>query len=194
MNFEAARKFILNKLKKELDQDLFYHSYSHTLDVFASTQEIAEQEGIDGEEFTLLKTAALYHDSGFLTTYQEHEKVGCELVRQVLPNFDYTSDQIERICGMIMATKVPQNPQNHLEKIICDADLYYLGRDDFFPVGRNLFREFLHHGVVQSEESWNELQIKFLSNHHYFTETAQRLRAPRKAEHLAQIQRMSRVQ
>lgn len=190
MDFLAARKFILSKLKSELQTELFYHSYAHTLDVYDSAVEIAEMEGISGNELILIKTAALYHDSGFLKTYQEHEKAGCELVKQVLPDFDYSPQEIEVICGMIMATKVPQKPQNHLEKVICDADLYYLGREDFFPVGRNLFREFMHYGVVHTEEDWNRIQIGFLSNHCYFTETAKRLRAPRKAEHLAQIQRL----
>ncbi|MEM9985177.1 MAG: phosphohydrolase, partial [Bacteroidota bacterium] len=80
---------------------------------------------------------------------------------------------------------------NHLEQIICDADLYYLGRDDFFPVGQNLLKEFMQYGILADESDWNNIQVKFLSNHQYFTQTAKTNRAPRKAEHLAQILRMA---
>ncbi len=190
MDFEAAREFILHELRQHLPADLPYHSYAHTLDVYASSQEIALQEGVMGEDLTLLKTAALYHDTGFMRTYQAHEHAGCDIAREHLPHFGYQPAQIERICGMIMATRVPQRPNNLLEEIICDADLYYLGRDDFFPIGRNLYREFKQQGIISNENDWNQLQVRFLSQHHYFTDTARRLRASRKADHLAQIQQL----
>jgi uncharacterized protein len=84
---------------------------------------------------TLLKTACLFHDIGFTISGQDHEERGCEIAEEVLPDLNYDSDQINRIKGMIMATKIPQTPNNKLEQIICDADLDYLGRDDFFSIG-----------------------------------------------------------
>ena len=35
------------------------------------------------------------------------------------------------------ATKIPQTPLTKLEEIICDADLDYLGREDFFEISRS---------------------------------------------------------
>lgn len=190
MNLQAAKDFILHWLRRDLPGSLTYHSLAHTLDVYESAQEIAAQEGVNSQDQALLSTAALYHDAGFLHTYQQHEAAGCAIVRRYLPTFGYNPDQVARICGMIMATQVPQQPQNHLEAIICDADLYYLGRDDFFPVGRRLYREFLQQRVVTNEEDWNRLQVRFLEAHQYFTSTATRLRADRKVAHLQQLRRI----
>ncbi len=187
MQFKKAKKFILDKLKKELPKHLTYHSVGHIKDVYTSAESLAELENVDGEDLTLLLTACLFHDSGFLVNQKDHEFNGCQIARQYLPEFEYTPDQIEKICGMIMATQIPQTPKNKLEEIICDADLDYLGRDDFFSIGNKLFDELCMYGIISTESEWNKLQVRFLSKHHYYTKSAIRLRKAKKAEHLKLI-------
>jgi hypothetical protein len=89
--------------------------------------------------------------------------------------------------GMIMATKIPQSPTNPLEEIICDADVDYLGRDDFERISNSLKDEFLVYGVIKSEADWNPLQIRFFEMHAYFTETCKTNRAANKKLHLDQL-------
>ncbi|MCB9046099.1 MAG: HD domain-containing protein [Chitinophagales bacterium] len=184
MKFGEAKKFILGRLKKELPNHLSYHSVEHVRDVFNACKLLAEKEGVKGDDLKLLLTAALFHDSGFLKGPKDHEKKSCQIARKHLPEYDYTPEQIKKICGMIMATKVPQQPQNHLEEIICDADLDYLGRDDFFIIGDKLFAELSMYGILNTEDEWNRLQVGFLEAHHFFTKTAIRLRQKRKDKHL----------
>ena len=86
-----------------------------------------------------------------------------------------------------MATKIPQSPKNKLEAIICDADLDYLGRDDFYDIGNTLFEELKAYNILQTEEAWNKLQVKFLENHSFFTNTNRRRRAPRKGKYLREL-------
>ena len=86
-----------------------------------------------------------------------------------------------------MATKIPQMPQTHLQQIICDADLDYLGRPDFFDTGNNLRKEFMYYKVVTSDEDWMKLQLNFLSHHRYHTRTSQKLREPAKQRYLARL-------
>ena len=187
MQFEAVRKFIVKKLKTELPTHLFYHSVGHINDVYSAAETLAEGENVTGVNLKLLLTAVLFHDSGFTVQQKDHEEISCQLAHKYLPDFGYTAPQIEVICGMIMATKVPQRPQNHLEMIICDADLDYLGRDDFYVIGNKLYTELNLYGMIQGEYDWNNLQIRFLENHHYFTETAKKLRQHGKDKHLQAI-------
>ncbi len=189
MDQRAAKAFILAKLKDELPEKRTYHCLEHTLDVYASAIDIGEQEGVSGEDMVLLSTAALYHDAGFLLQDLEHEEASCRLVREHLPQWGYSSGQIERICAMIMATRIPQTPHDKLSRILCDADLDYLGRDDFFEIGNTLYAELRSYGVLSTEREWNELQDKFLSHHHYHTSTNKNLREARKQEHLAEVRR-----
>ena len=190
MNSKAARTYALDKLKHGLSPTLTYHGLPHTLDVHAAVLAYAQTESVEGEELELLVTAALFHDIGFLHVYRGHEARGCEVAREALPGFDYSEAQIDRICGMIMATRLPQSPNNRLEEILCDCDLDYLGREDFYSIGARLFEEFKTYGIVRTEEEWNRLQVGFLKAHRYFTETANQLRQPRKLQHLHEVEQI----
>ena len=187
MQFEKTKKYIFGKLKKDLAKHLSYHSVNHIKDVYTAAENLALHEGVKGDDLTLLLTAVLFHDSGFLMQQKGHESISCDIVRESLPQFEYTPEEIERICGMIMATSIPQTPHNLLEKIICDADLDYLGRDDFFTIGNNLYAELQVYGMINSEDEWNTMQVGFLKKHHYFTETAIRLRKAKKDENLNKV-------
>lgn len=187
MDHKAAREFILRRLKEGLPVDRTYHSLEHTLDVYASAISIGEKEKLNDSEMELLKIAALYHDAGFVIENQNHEINGCKMARNDLPQFGYLDQQIDHICEMIMSTKVPQTPKDKLGRILCDADLDYLGRQDFEQIGNCLFQEFLMDGVVADRIEWDELQVKFISQHEFYTETNRLERSAKKAENLKEV-------
>lgn len=188
MQYKSAEKFITELLQSKLSPLLFYHDYFHTMDVLKACIAIANEEHItDENELTLLKTAALFHDCGFVNAYHQHEEEGCRIAREQLPSFGYTNEQIEKICMLIMATKTPQDPKTLLEKILCDADLSYLGTNEFERQGKKLYKEWKERGKLQTEKEWNELQIKFLQSHHYWTASAVLRLKKKKEEHLKKL-------
>lgn len=184
MNFEGAKTYILKRMEAELPDYLHYHSIFHVLDVYQSAEKLAESEKISPAETLLLLTAVLFHDSGFIIGGKNHEELSCEIARNDLPGFGYSGSDIERVCQLIMATRIPQNPKNHIEEIICDADLDYLGRDDFWKIGELLFEEYERLGIVATKQEWNQMQIRFLGAHQYFTQSARSNRNAKKLEHL----------
>lgn len=184
-----AEKHIIGLLKRELDKNLHYHDVRHTLDVFRAVERIANTEGIKGEDLFLLKTAALYHDAGFIRQYQNNEPIGAEMAREALPNFGYTPSQIEVIAGLIYATAIPHNPQTHLQEIICDADLDYLGREDFNTIADTLRRELMERGYIKSYMAWDQMQVDFLNQHRFFTSSSINLRRKGKLKHLEEIEK-----
>ena len=187
MQFQKAKSYINGRLRKELPKHLSYHSVAHVKDVYNAAERLAKAEGVKGEDLKLLLTAVMFHDCGFMVQSKEHESIGCDIARESLPRFDYTETQIARICGMIMATRIPQTPHNLLEEIIADADLDYLGRDDFWDIGNKLFAELQMYGIIRTEDEWNRLQIKFLEQHHYFTATAIDTRRKKKDDYVAML-------
>ncbi len=186
-SFNKIKLHVIDKLKKGLKPDLGYHNIAHTLDVLEQAEIIGLEENLSLEDMLLLKVGVLYHDTGFIFTYKGHEEKSCEIAQQDLPGFGFSDEQITRVCGMIRATNISQEPTNKLEEIICDADLDYMGRADFFSIGERLYREFLLQKVVTDEKDWNELQIKFLEKHHYFTYTSKLRREASKQQHLKEI-------
>ena len=148
----------------------------------------AKEEGItNADDITILQTAALFHDCGFVNVYKNHEEEGCRIAKEVLPDFDYTHEQIETICSIIMKTKFGSHPETLLEKIICDADLDYLGSDEYGIIADRLFKELTELKKIQNEHEWNRLQVQFLQSHRYWTKSAQEKRNKKKMEHLLRL-------
>ncbi len=190
MDFEGVKAIVLKKLNEELSVNLYYHCPEHTIDVLESVERFAQMEGVNGHDLILLKTGALFHDLGFIETYDGHEKVSIKLANQILPDFGYSLEDIKKIEGIILSTELPQNPNTHLEKIMADADLDYIGRDDLFLIGQRLQYEWKLIGKISTLRDWHIKQLAFLRNHVFFTQSARKLRDEKKAENIRELERL----
>jgi len=190
LRYSELQEYVLDMLERELPTNLFYHNIKHTIDVVTGVELIGWAEKVNEDEMLLLKTAALLHDSGHIHSYKNHEEESVRLAEELLPSFGYNDLQINQICKLIMATQLPPNPQDLLEEIICDSDLDYLGRKDYIPISQSLYEEFAHRSFISSEEEWNKLQIEFITNHQYFTKTAQRIREVNKQKQIERIKQL----
>jgi class 3 adenylate cyclase/ligand-binding sensor domain-containing protein len=183
-----VEEFVLSKLEDGLPDNLYYHNVKHTIDVVTQVELIGRAEGVNDQEMLILKTAALFHDMGHLVNYDTHEEESVKLAKKILPEYKYTSTQVRQICELITVTQMPPRPKNLLEEIMCDADLDYLGRTDFVPVSINLYKELAERNKIDSILEWNQMQLRFIKNHQYFTQTAQKLREVNKKNQLQKIQ------
>jgi uncharacterized membrane-anchored protein YitT (DUF2179 family) len=113
--------------------------------------------------------------------------LGCNIAKKYLPDFDYSAEQIEAICQMIMATKLPQSPTNKLSQLLCDADLYYLGTGEYKTYADKLYKEFKRNGDVANVTEWTVRQTEFLTAHHFFSQTAINEVEAKKQENLAEL-------
>lgn len=190
MEFDKAKKFVIGKLEEGLEKNLYYHCVEHTISVLNAVTRMAKIEHIEGDDFILLRTAALYHDSGFLKKYIGHEVESVKFAKQTLPDFGYSDEDIEQIAVMIMATQIPQRPKNLLSEILCDADLDYLGTSSFTKIASDFFRELVAYGFIESEKEFNYLQVSFLESHAYYRKNTIYTRQPKKQKHLEKIRKI----
>jgi adenylate cyclase len=181
--FHQIEKFLLSNLPDHLT----YHNLEHIRDVVEKVQLHGLNEKLDDHQLYLLKTAAWLHDIGYIWDESNHEQRGIKFALSFLPTWGFSTSDIDSICGMILATKIPQSPKNLMEQVICDADLDYLGRDDYFQISRRLFTE-INHSKSLSEEEWKGIQIKFFENHQYFTDSANSIRNKVKSENFLSIE------
>lgn len=188
IQFTDMQEMILDKLERELPGYVFYHNVKHTVDVVTEVELIGWAEGCTDEEILLLKTAALFHDTGITISFDNHEFLGAEYAKKILPGYNYSPEQIDKICSLILATKLPPKPETLLEEIICDSDLDYLGRSDFIPVSNALFEELKAQNKMKDLNEWNKMQVKFISGHQYFTNTARSLREVNKQLQIERIE------
>lgn len=181
----------VSEFAKENIKNLPYHNIAHTENVVRAVREIGPKEGISEKEINLLEIAAWFHDTGYTsaTTCENHEQYSVKICEKFLFEKLQTED-IKTITDCIMATQLPQTPRNLLEQIICDSDLSHLGQEDFYTFSEALRKEkseMLESGKI-SKSQWLIMNIRFLSDHRYFTNTARELYDPAKKKYLNNIQ------
>ena len=187
VDFTGAKSYVLAELEARLPSNLSYHGLWHTKSVFDASVAFCEFYNLEGDDKVILETAALYHDSGFLNVYRNHEEAGCEITLKVLPNFGYSEELIVQINELIMATKLPQSPKRFLSELICDADLDYIGGDDYERIADLLFQEFREYHIVATELQWFEMQAGFLEHHTFFSDFSRTHRNPGKLKNLEKV-------
>ena len=170
VDFIGAKNYVISELDSRLPDNLTYHGLWHTKSVFNAAVEFCKHYDLKGEDKLILETAALYHDCGFLKVYRNHEEAGCEIALEVLPKFNYDLELITQINELIMATKLPQSPKRFLAELICDADLDYIGGNDYERIAYLLYEEFKEYHIVSTELQWFEMQAGFLEHHTFFSD------------------------
>lgn len=203
IHFQRAWAYALLRLQNELLPELTYHSYRHTLyEVVASVERLARQEGVTACERQFLITAACFHDLGFTqvreVTPEEydkrfiHEENGAIFASQALPEFGFNPEQIALVQRLVLATRFPSNPQDHLESIICDADLSSVGlpTPDFLRSSLTLRTELAAFGMKFSDHNWWQRQVNFLQDHRFYTISAQRSLGSQKNRNLEELLRL----
>ena len=186
-NKEPMQQFVIDMLKKDLPVNYCYHNCDHTLYVQKKTIQIGRYEHCNEREIELLAAAALWHDTGYIKKYEGHEEESCLLAGRYLPGYGFSTNDINSIRGMIMATKNPQSPKNRLEEIIADADLAYLGTSHAAETAARFFKELQSLDPSLSEADWNRQQLSFLESHHYFTPYYKENKELVKQAYLAQL-------
>lgn len=176
MDYSKVRVYVETQLKN-LSDKLKYHSAWHTFnDVLPAVERYAKKYDLSNEENILLKTAAIFHDAGYLKKYNDNEPIAASLAVTELPKYNYSSAQVMVVKQLILVTAMPQDPKTLLEEIICDSDLDSLGRDDFFELSMNLLTELRNFGYKITKQEWLCKQHEFLNKHTYFTDSAKILR------------------
>jgi HD superfamily phosphodiesterase len=192
-DYEAFKLEISELLKAKLNPKLTYHGFHHVENVMQAAMMLADHIHLSNEDLLLLKTAVMLHDSGFTVTYVNHEAESVLIGRKMLPAYGYTEADIDIIAGMIMATKIPQMPNNLLEYIIADADLEYLGTDQFDEISESLFVEMMAFNFIKDRDQWNQIQVNFLTKHSYFTDFCRKYREPVKQENLNKVKALIKI-
>jgi len=185
--FSELHRKVIHELREKLPSYLVYHDADHTNYVLSRAIYLAGKEGVKGYDLFLLKLASLYHDTGFMFSRDHHEQRSCDFAVEELRKAGLPSKDIGRVCGMIIATTIPQNPQNLPEKIMADADLEYLSTNRFVEQSERLFAELKHINPGLTRPEWYRLEIAFMEKHSYHTDYFRRVREPVKKRNIDKV-------
>lgn len=180
-----AEEYINGLFKKHLSQRYLFHNHKHTFDVVKATDELAEKNGISGEDKELLILAAWFHDAGLVDNYEEHEKASVRRAEEFLKQHNYSAEKIEKVKSLILSTSTDNAPENLQEEILHDADIVHIGKKGFFRKGELLRVEtenFLNKSYTELE--WQKNQYDFLINNDFITQPAKESYEKRRAKNI----------
>lgn len=187
----ADTKIIVTDIFEQKVNPLFvFHNLEHTRQVADAAEAIANFYQFNEDDKFILLVAAWFHDTGFSAGRIEgHELESIKIAENFLQTHNIENDIIQRVSSCVKATKMPQRPQNGLEKIICDADLFHLGTIQFNR-RTDLLRTELqaYYNREISYEEWQLGNIEFLISHNYFTGYCQQKLEPVKQIWLNRLQ------
>lgn len=171
--FIGIKNYVSSLLKDKLPVEVVYHNFDHTSKVVEAVNEIGIGEKLNEEELEIVLTAAWFHDLGFVSGPKNHEEESKKIAKKYLDGVDYSDEKTDKVLSCIDATKMPQNPQNKLEMVISDADLFHLGSEDFNSKSNLLRSEWeLLCNESFDEIEWLQKNEKFISEHKFYTDYA----------------------
>jgi predicted metal-dependent HD superfamily phosphohydrolase len=107
---------------------------------------------------------------------------------RILSLIGYKPDEIEKIQKMILSTDLENEPESHVEKILCDADLDHFGTEDFFKLDGRLREELREKGMdVNDDVKWYKGTLELLKKHQYYTESQKKLRGKGKQKNIKRL-------
>jgi uncharacterized protein len=166
-----AAEYVAEYLNKELPENFCYHDLNHTTSVVNAADFLCRSMGIAENEKNILLVAAWFHDTGFTKQSFEHETEGALIASQFLQSKKVDNQELDVVVQCILATKVPQQPKNKFEQILCDADLFYLGEKDMIERSDLLRREWATTlNKFYTDEEWYKLNVQFLMTHTFHTQ------------------------
>ncbi|MGB1204734.1 MAG: HD domain-containing protein [Chitinophagales bacterium] len=188
---QIAKEYVAKLFEKQLPSIYIYHDYTHTLDTINACSILGQHLKLSQSQQEILELAACLHDIGYIYSWQNHEEKSAELAQEFLKKMKYPKKAIKEVIHCILATKMPQQPTNLLESILCDADLVNLGSINYWERSQLLRKEWaITQRQIFSHRQWLEYGIAFLKSHRYKTKSGQILLATQKAQNLAQMQKM----
>ncbi len=151
-------------LSTKLDPRFVFHNLVHTIQVAEAVEGIATFYQFSEEEKAILIIAAWFHDTGFTTGQIEgHETESVKIAQSFLIKNSVPLLVIIKVAACIQATRIPQNPINGMDKVICDADFFHLGSNNFKERTELLRLELQnYYNTSISEKEWDMNNVEFL--------------------------------
>lgn len=166
-----SEKYISDLFAKKLNENYFYHNFNHALNVKRYAEIIGENCKLSEEEINILRISALFHDVGYVNSYDQHVEEGIKIASEFLIQHNIDQQTINHISETILATKMPQSPKDKVAEVLCDADIMYVASDNCYEQFEMMYEETRIRTIGFNNRAIFDLDsIRFFTSHTYFTD------------------------
>jgi len=171
---EQVKNYVEDYIQQNKISKFCFHNDVHTFEVVEAASEMSQYYQLDEKDNFIIICAAYFHDLGYLNGGgADHEARGAALSESYLEGHGIPREIQEQVVNCIKATKMPQSPKTLLEQILCDADLFHLGGEQFDSRNKLMRKEMesvTGHSI--DKDIWRSQTIELMRTHHYHTEYA----------------------
>jgi len=182
--------YVKDLFKKYNQPNLVFHNLQHTQMVVQHAYEIAAHYQLPDNELFELSIAAWFHDTGHLVTNpSDHEEKSVALMEAFIRNKTADEELIKKIASLVRITKFPPAPQSLQEMIICDADTYHFGLEDFKQTNKAIKKELILRNMSTVVLDWERNSLELLEKHQFFTSYCMDLLQKGKEKNIRRLQK-----
>lgn len=187
----ATEQYVRQLLTDQLPVGYQYHSLAHTEQVVSAAKEIGRFEKLSEHELNLLTLASWVHDIGYVQRYVGHEDASIELATAFFRNQQADEALIEQINKLINATRLEVEPDNLMEAVLKDADLYNLSTPNALENSRMIRNEWkIFCARDFTDEEWDRFNYRFFKDHNYLTTYGRDVLEPEKKLNTKQLKKL----
>jgi HD superfamily phosphodiesterase len=176
-----SENYISSLLAAKLPENIIFHNYDHALRVKKYAETIGKQTGLSADEMNILRICALFKDAGYVNSYDQCNDESIFIASAFLAEHKIDQKTTDHISDIIRATRLPQNPQDSIAKVLCDADMMYIASENGIEQFDLLVDETaLQKPDVRKRPAFEKGYIDYFSTHTYFTEYGKNILQPKK--------------
>lgn len=184
----TAEKYVTSLLKNETPVEYIYHTLDHTLEVVKNAIFIGTKEKLTENEMNILRVAAWFHDAGYIKTYKGHEDESAAIAIKFLERQGVDENICTEVTESILATTFPQNPNNRVAKVLCDADFMHLGQENYFELAEKLRQEQINAGIRMLKKAEFDIEsVELFEKHTWYTAFCRETMAETKAKNMEML-------
>ncbi len=175
MNYELMLKeveaFISKYMRKHENPKLLFHNLAHTQGIVLVAGQLAEHHSLNEKELFIVKAAAWFLCAGYYKDLLHPEEASVKMAEEFFDGWGLESETIELIEKCIGATIPGSVPDTLLEEIICDANSFYFGTENFSSYNKLRRKEYeLLNKTGVDKNEWAKNTIQMLEGHKYHTD------------------------
>jgi adenylate cyclase len=175
IKLQDIEEYVLKMFDEEAPPNLYFHNAGYVKSTGNQVDLLSNAEKLDEEEYILLRLAAIFLITGFISDYDKPLEGACQIVEEVLPKFGFNKNNIALV-KRIISNSFSEKQESLSDSILHDARYDYFGRVDFIKLTEKLLKEETEYGMVRDSKSWIRNQTKLLSDNEFITDTAKLLR------------------
>lgn len=158
-------------MHKHDNEDLLFHNLSQTQNIVSVVNELAKHYALNEQDLFVVRAAAWFIYAGYYKNTAHPDEAGIKMLDEFYKSVGVEVAVIDTIKNCISAVRTATAPASLPAKIVCDAESFYIGTDNFLDLNKLKRKEAaLISETGVNKDEWKRQTIQQLEAHQFYTD------------------------